>query len=590
MTVDPEVKILPEHLANRIAAGEVVERPASIVKELVENSLDAGATRISVSITRGGKDQVSIADNGSGMSEENLLRAIQRFGTSKIAAPDDLENIATFGFRGEAIPAICSVTKVTVTTRRPSTDAGTEIYLEGGEIIRTKSGAFESGTRVDVRSLFYNAPARQKFLKSDNSETAAVRAVVTDFALSNPQVHFSLTADGKPINLGRAADNLTDRARELGLGGPESFEITASKMTGLGDLELRGLLSQPAAAVSSASKLRLFVNRRAVRDRVLLGAVKQAYGNYLRPGEFPQGVLALTIPPTEVDVNVHPQKLEVKFRRSELIFHFVLSAIKDGLGERANADVSRFSREFAASPVSYPQEHLSFSREVASDTSSWGATSPPANSSGQSIWDSYPSPPAATNHLRFLAQIFKCYLLFEAGEDLLLLDMHAAHERVFFWRLATQLKDNNVPAQILLAPELIELSTDTIDKLLNSSEDLDRFGLNIDRVSPTQIAVRSIPAILSRTSPADILAEISAAIEQEKLPQGGLVELIHAALTRVACHYSIRSGRELEREEAYALVESLSQADASGLCPHGRPVLRYLSRFDLEKLFGRVGF
>lgn len=586
MSNEPEVKILPEHLANRIAAGEVVERPASIVKELVENSLDAGASRISVAITRGGKDLISVVDNGIGMSESNLLRAIQRFGTSKISRPEDLEEIGTFGFRGEAIPAICSVSRVTFTTRRIGSDHGTELAVEAGEIKRTSFGPYESGTKVEVRALFFNAPARLKFLKSDSSETSAIKTVVTDFALSNPGVYFTLTVDGKWVNLGRTSDDLVKRAKELGLGGNSYFEVSASKITGLGNLELHGLLSQPVAAVSTASKIRLFVNKRAVRDRVLLGAVKQAFGNYLRPGEFPQGVLALSVPPGEVDVNVHPQKLEVKFRRSELIFHFVSSALKEGLGERASADVIRFHREMGNSLNSAPQENFSFTRYVSNGAPIWYDSpiipvDPPVVRSGNEI---------EYNQLRFLSQIFKCYLLFEAGEDLLLLDMHAAHERVYFWRLAAQLEANEAPAQLLLAPEVFELPVETIDRMVISSSQLERFGLGIDRISPNQIAVRSIPALLSGISSHEIIAAIATAMEQEKLPDGGLIELLHSTLTRVACHYSIRSGRELEKEEAFALVDSLHKADASGLCPHGRPVLRYISRYELEKLFGRVGF
>ena len=586
MNIERSVNILPEQIANRIAAGEVVERPASIVKELVENSLDAGATSVSIAVSRGGKDHISVVDNGHGMSEANLLKALKRFGTSKIQAAEDLDEILTFGFRGEAIPAICSIAKVTIRSRTADSDQGTEVSVEAGELVKKSSGPFELGTRIEIYSLFFNVPARQKFLKSDNSETIAVKSVVTDFVLSNPGINFSLTMDGKPVNLGRPAMSIVEKAKELGLGGSSSFEIDSTKPTGMGELSLCGIMSQPVAAAASANKIRIFVNKRAVRDRVLLGAIKQAYGNYLRPGEFPQGVLSLTVPPTEVDVNVHPQKSEVKFRRSELVFHFVSSALKEALGEHAGADVARFYRE----SYSFPQQNFSFNRySPAAEAVEAGYLSIDSVAEGD-LREKSADRNLEAQQLKFVAQIFKCFLLFESGEDLLLMDMHAAHERVYFWRLATQLEQGGVSTQLLLTPEVVDLPSNFVEQFVANTDTLASFGLNIDAAGPDLLLVRSIPALLAGTAPGELIDELVRAIEIDTQASSKLVDLLHSVITRVACHYSIRSGRELEREEAYALVESLRSADSSGLCPHGRPVMRYLSRYDLEKLFGRVSF
>lgn len=624
----PRVRILEDTVVNQIAAGEVVERPASVVKELVENALDAQATEISVVLSNGGRSSIEIIDNGRGMSREDALLAIERFGTSKIRSVGDLEEISSLGFRGEALPSIASVSKFRLQTKS-SGASGVDISIRGGRLHDVLERDLPQGTRVEVKSLFFNVPARKKFLRTAATEIGHIRNLLADFAAAYPEHRFTLVSDGQELQCYPPSQSFAERVRELRVVQGKAIEVQHSEL--LPDsqsIHVRGVLSQAIEAVSSSARIRLLVNGRSVRDRLLLRAVREGYGSFLKPGKYPAGVLQISLPASTVDVNVHPQKTEVRFRDPQQVFSAISRAIAEAISShsllpRAEAPRRAFQAETSpqvqlnapfrkpsAEPefiVHAPQElgesqKSSFS-EPHSDLISTPQTPPHSQPSLQAASALYSQAAPAEESgkhsasqeqdsletARYLGQVMNLYLLFEASEELLILDMHAAHERVMFYKLKQQFLQGAILRQGLLVPETLELSEGEAERFDSVFDSLQKLGFESEVFGENTIIVRSVPAILGTVSASRLLREVLSLPEwaDAKLP---LERAIDACLARLACHRSVRSGQQLSAEEAYSLVDALKEAESASFCPHGRPVLLRYSESQLEALFGRSQF
>ena len=599
------VRILDDTVVNQIAAGEVVERPSSVVKELVENSLDAGSSEITVSISNGGKSIIEILDNGSGMSKANLMLAIERFGTSKIKSIDDLFEVGTLGFRGEALPSIASVSKMQIQTSTDG-DSGVILQINGGIIRDVSDAVVPAGTRITIKSLFYNVPARKKFLKGENTEKGLVKALVSDFAVSHPSVRFRLVIDGKESKLYHVAKDFFERAGQLGLESKDCLRIDRTWTQSWGEFSLKALISHPVFAVSTAKKLRIIINGRSVRERLVLGAIKQGFGNFLKAGKYPSGVIQIQIAANQVDVNVHPQKSEVRFREPGVVFGMIAQAIRAEF-EKINPKALlafNYETEKQSNLVneSKTKSNIRSQSEITwgvfeSSQSNFGnsnSSNISSNSSAsQSLFANEPVDAKTSNlslsQMRYLGQILGLYLLFEGADSLYIVDMHAAHERVQFYRLKKQYIEKGVASQALLLPETLNLPADKISVFKSIKKELHSLGIDCEVFDDDSIIIRSSPALLRNVNVLQLVKEILALPSWSDM-KAPIEKKIDTTISTLACHSSIRKGRELEAEEVYKLVEDLEAAESSAFCPHGRPVLCGFNRERLEELFGRSGF
>jgi DNA mismatch repair protein MutL len=584
------IRRLDSDLVNQIAAGEVVERPASIVKELVENSLDAGATRVRVDIEQGGLRLVRVSDDGEGMSREDAVLSLERHATSKIVSFDDLSHLATFGFRGEALPSIASVSSLTLSTRRKEDAEATEIAA--GE---TKSAARAPGTTVEVRELFANVPARRKFAKAAPTEAAHVGEVVLHAALARPDVTFVLSRDGKVAR--EYLRSAGRRERALGaLGEPRLVACLGER----GPMRIEAHLGPPERARAGAGALHLLVNGRPVRDRALARAVAQGYGSVLEPGRYPIGVVYVDLPPELVDVNVHPQKTEVRFEDARALLDAVTREVFGGLAKVfAIPALGPTSRPWLPPPSkSYAMPNRSgeafalaepgTTRSVVSEdlAAVLPSQSPSGGSAGEATSELF-STKGFYAGLRFVAQIRGTFLVCEGQDALYVIDQHAADERRNFDKLRRSFDTRAVAVQKLLVPDVVELSPAEAAALAEHEEVALRLGVEIRSAGPSAVAVHGVPALLSRARPErlvrDLLSELSRGSELSR-PFSGAVDLV---LATMACHGSIRAGDALSTEQAQALVASLDGVDFSGHCPHGRPVLLRIPFSELERRVGR---
>lgn len=592
-----KVHILDDVVVNQIAAGEVVERPSSVVKELVENAIDAAATEISVAISNGGKTSIEVQDNGSGMSREDMLVAVQRFGTSKIRCSEDLERIATLGFRGEALPSIASISRFFLTTSTSQGDEGSFIAIEGGKQSAVEDVPAPKGTKIQVKSLFYNVPARKKFLRTDNTETGQVKAMINDFALAYPKVRFSLSVDTAPSLNYPPVDDFLARVSQLKIAGTSPVEIDEQFVSEGKEIRIRAVLCSPIDSVASSAKLRLLVNGRAVRDKILLKSIRNGYGTFLRPGRHPAGVLSLSMPAEEVDVNVHPQKTEVRFRNPSEVFRAVMLSVSRGLSksEFTTNDVAEEPRQVNESSFAFASKQGPFGAAYNSSASvNFIAPEAPAVNQveqvSQELKASSIPDVRPLSEMRYVGQIFSLYLLFEGenqrGACFGMLDMHAAHERVVFFRLKEQYQNKTIEAQQLLLPIEIELDAEEQARLIEGQEILESLGFSMV-IENEKLLVQAVPSVLVQAPISRIFRDIVTQQEVAGWERFMETKLDHV-LSTIACHGSVRSGRELKEQEVRALLESLLRADASGLCPHGRPVVRYFSEYELEQFFGRA--
>lgn len=590
-----KIHVLDATMANQIAAGEVIENPASVVKELVENSLDAGARKVTVVTEGAATDLIRVIDDGEGMGEADAVLALERHATSKIRAPEDLTAIATLGFRGEALPSIASVSRLTLVTkpRGRGEVAGTQVVAVPGEpLARTPIGAPE-GTRVEVRDLFFNTPARRKFLKSQSTETARITELVARLALCRPAVAFTLVRNGKPQRNYLTRAHLAERVREV-VGADVELREGAG---GVGPVSVEAWLSGPEGGRVGSRALHLLVNGRLVRDQGLARAIWYAYDGTLDQGSYPVGVVSITIDPGLIDVNVHPQKAEVRFVDRGMVHGAVARVVGSLIQDRASylkaPRPSQAAAGLAPPPATAPLfEHapwLPTPPAPAGHAPPTAGPVPPAPAH-----DEGPMPPPAApdgarpaahfEALRFLGPAGSAWLVCEGPEGLVIIDQHAAHERITFERLREAYHTRQPAAQQLLVAEQVEVSPRELDLLAENGDQLRAIGLEVEPFSTAAVTITAVPAPLGRADPRRLLDEVLAELSELQAPLGGAIDRL---LARLACHGSVRAGTRLAREEVEALLRDLDAAKLGGHCPHGRPVSLNLSWAEIERRLGR---
>jgi DNA mismatch repair protein MutL len=593
------IRVLPERIVNRIAAGEVIERPAAAVKELVENALDAGATRIAVALDGGGIDRIEIADDGCGMNADALALAVQRHATSKLA-DDDLVRIATLGFRGEALPSIGAAARLAITSRphdpRPhDADSAHTISVEGGTVSPVAPAAGPPGTRVVVRDLFFATPARRKFLKHPRTEAEHAEAAVRRLAMTAPDVAFRLESDGRTLfDLPRQ-----DRAaRVAALLGPDAAAVLLPVRGERGALRIEGFAASPAVTRATSAAQGLTVNGRPVSDPVLKTAVRVAYRDVIAAGRFPVVALYLDLPAEELDVNVHPAKAELRFRDANAVRSLVIGALTRALGNplgnplgnamgNATGDIGPGS----GIPAPRPALHLVHSRANAlprpapmlgfAEAQLALAAGPAAR-----FW---PAPTAPPDHPLGapIGQVLDTYILAIAGDGaLILVDQHAAHERLTHEALKQEMLAGGVRSQPLLLPAVVELPPTDAARLLAQAEALAKLGLEIEGFGGSAVLVRALPAALGAPEPAPLLRDLADQLAESD-EATALEARLDAAIARMACHGSIRAGRRLTPAEMDALLRRMEATPRAATCSHGRPTFLKLTQADIERLFGR---
>jgi len=597
------VRQLSEAVVNRIAAGEVVERPASVVKELVENALDAGAKRIDVLTDGGGRRLIRVTDDGAGMTRTDLDLSVERHATSKLDG-DDLMAIHTLGFRGEALPSIGSVSRLSITTRHGSEPHAWTLTVDAGHKSEIKPAALTQGTTIEVRDLFYATPARLKFLKTDRSEAEAVREVVRRLAMSRPDVAFTLAGEERaPVTWGQAPEQepLARLGDVLGQDFRSNAIAVAAEREGV---RLTGFAGLPTLSRANSLGQYLFVNGRPVRDKVLVGAVRAAYADYLPRDRYPLLALFVEIDAREVDVNVHPAKTEVRFRDGNLVRGLIVRALKDALareGQRAastggGATIATFRpavtpsrgydwRRSPARPLPMVQGRsataLGFA-EVAQAAFDVGTPS-----ADTAVAKFEPQPDLIEHPLGAArAQVHETYIVSQTRDGLVIVDQHAAHERIVYERMKAAIEKSGVSRQIMLIPEIVELDEADAARLVARADDLARFGLVVESFGPGAVAVRETPAMLGEIDVRGLVTDLAEHMAEwdDSLPLER--RLLHVSAT-MACHGSVRAGRRLKPDEMNALLREMEAVPNSGQCNHGRPTYVELKLTDIEKLFGR---
>ena len=591
------IRQLGDAVANRIAAGEVVERPAAAVKEMVENAIDAGATRIEVAYSDGGKTLLRVTDDGFGIPEDQLFLAVSRHATSKIDG-SDLLNIHTFGFRGEALPSMGAVGRLTIRSRSRGAEAAASITVNGGVVEAVKPAALSHGTIVELRDLFHATPARLKFLRTDRSESSAIIDVIKRLAMAEPLIGFNLrdlTGGGEgrvvfqaPPQTGDLFDALHLRlAKVLG----KDFAANALRIdAGNEGLAITGFTSLPTYSRGSSSAQYMFVNGRPVRDKVFVGAIRGAYSDFLHRYRYPALALFLECDPPLVDVNVHPAKSEVRFRDPGIARSLITSALRRALmeaGHRASTTLTdgalgAFRHEPKIGSAIY---QMARRPEQPIYTSSQGGFAEAITLSARFEASAEPASedqPLGTAR----AQVHENYVIAQTPDGIVIVDQHAAHERLIYERLKSQMATNNVAAQALLIPEIVELAADDHVRVLHAAADLVSFGLVIEDFGGSAVCVRETPALLGQVNAVALVNDIADELADLNQTQS-VKDKLEAILSRVACFGSIRSGRTMRVEEMNALLREMEITPHSGQCNHGRPTYVELKLRDIEKLFGR---
>ena len=612
------IHILPEQVASQIAAGEVVERPASAIKELVENSLDADARSIAIEIRRGGLDLIAVSDDGCGMGREDAILSLRRHATSKIRDASDLEAIRTLGFRGEALASIASVSNLTLRTRRAGDAQGIELVANGGNLESERACAIAPGTQIEAANLFFNTPARLKFIKSTTAEQSAIAEIVQRLALANISVAFSLRADGRDVlNFARATSEL-ERVRQVW--SPKLASKMLAFSAARAGLSVHGLATMSQESFASSRTIVTYVNQRAVRDKLLLRAIAQAYQTLLPRGRYPAVVMFVEMRHSEVDVNVHPMKSEVRFRDSNAIFDVVYHSLRERLSNQTSlasdpagfaADPTTVARTETAisapiaivashavveiaSSVAEVRESLPLARHdirperplrLVADTSAVRAEQKPLGFGfSRPVEASIPSAGVPMySRLRVLGQIFAGYIALESDDGMILVDQHAAHERVTFERLRAELRAGGIRTQALLTPITIELNPARAAQIETAMPELAAMGFDVERFGPSTIVLKGTPAVFGPENAARLLAEM---IESMHEARGGAV-MFEDWLKQLACHGSVRVGRILDAREIEDLLRELDKTEFKSNCPHGRPVHIQFARGQIERMFRR---
>lgn len=585
------IRRLPSHLVDRIAAGEVVERPASVVKELVENSLDAGARRIEVHLSGDGTSRIAVHDDGHGMAPDEMRLAIERHATSKLPG-DDLLAIASFGFRGEALPAIASVSRFTLESRPQGADSGWRLELDAGELLFDGPAGVPPGTRVMVDGLFARIPARAKFLKAARTEVAAVVDVVRRLAMANPAVQFRLLHDGRrlldaPPEPEPGIAGLARRVRALLPDGADTVPVDFRR----DDLVIGGLAGLPAASRATSEQQFLFVNGRPVKDRQLVGALRGAYAERLPAGRHALAALFVDLPATDVDVNVHPAKTEVRFQDPARIRASLITAVRQALEAAGIRPVAAASRSLADAlapdlrPVQ-PAFPLAGPSGLSEERAAWVPMGRAPDSAAAPRLDSPGEPPQGRYPLGVArGQVAHAYIVAETEDALVLVDQHAAHERLVLEAMRGRAGGQQL-SQPLLLPEAVPMDPISCDRLEAAQPLLADLGLEIERFGADAILVRSVPVALGRPALPALLADLADELGDGQGPQSLQDRLEHVAAT-MACHGSVRAGRALSLAEMNALLRQMEAVPASGTCNHGRPTFLRLTKADLERLFHR---
>ncbi len=612
----PVIRRLPEALVNRIAAGEVVERPAAALKEIVENAIDSGASEIAVALTDGGLGGIEVTDNGCGMSPDEMALALERHATSKlplelVGEEGAIEQVSTLGFRGEALPSIASVARLTIESRPADAGQGWKRVTDHGETVAEGPAALPPGTRIRVEDVFARVPARRKFLRTPRSEYMACHDVMRRLAMARPDVGFRFSNDGRRIFAVQPGESLETRvsrlvARELA---DNAVSINCARGPGDAPLRLTGIAGLPTYNRGVADHQYLFVNGRPVKDRLLVGAVRGAYADMLARDRHAVLALFLTVPPAEVDVNVHPAKTEVRFRDAAAVRSLIVGGLRDALaaGDRRSAQQpsAQAMAAWRSEPVAAPEgEAVSLALREQRPMFAAHPQRPDPYSPGQSAFrameaailepsaraeEADSSAPEADEFPMGAArgQIAETYIVAEASDGLVIVDQHAAHERLTLERLRAAGADSGVArAQALLMPEVVELDEGDCDRIEGAAGKLGELGLGVERFGPDAMLVRSLPAALSGANCQSLLQDIADDIAQngEALLLGEKLDLV---LATMACHGSVRAGRRLSVAEMNALLREMERTPRSGQCNHGRPTWVKLSMGDVEKLFGR---
>ncbi len=583
------IALLPSDLANQIAAGEVVERPASVVKELIENAIDAGAHRIHVHVEQGGKRLVRVEDDGEGMSPEDARLSLERHATSKISRADDLAAINTLGFRGEALPSIASVSHFILKTRPRGEIAGTEIRVNGGAVASVQETGCAEGASIEVGDLFYNLPARRKFLKTDTGETTQVSRVVTQFALGYPEIGFSLASGPRSLFQWPAVARFEDRLYQVFGERPDLVPVGKS----LSGFSIKGYVAALAERGPTRGSQNVFVNRRIVKDRTIAHAIIEAYSNASIKERSPEVHLFLEIPPDRVDVNVHPTKAEVRFRDQSFVHEAVKHAVADAIGQGAVPELQLLpetSREPAPIAQSIPgvlgggafpsrwekpEVVSSFSRAVIEGSRTAIDTPPP-----EVI-------PDAIKPMMPLGQFRDTFIIAVDADGIAIIDQHVAHERVLFERVMQKLTTGQLESQRLLEPLLVELSPEGRQALLSHATDLDRLGFGVDDFGGETLRLTALPAVLSRD--AAVAAVRALAEDLDGLDRGNKAgDALRQIAATTACHAAVKANYPLTHEKMLHILEELRRTAYSTVCPHGRPVMLRLTRREIEKNFQRI--
>ena len=604
----PQIRVLSEELANQIAAGEVVERPASVVKELLENSIDAGATLIRIDIEGGGKKKIRIMDNGMGMLPEECKIAFSRHATSKISDFSDLETIHSLGFRGEALPSIASVAKVRCTSARSENQGGKLIVVEGGELIEEKDFACPQGTTIEVAQLFYITPARSKFLKGDSTEFSHITQVVTQQALAYPSIQFQLTHNGREIIQTLPSDQIQYRIAELF--GTELAKSLVQVKSSSGDYRLEGYVSNPVFTRSNRSAQYCFINGRFVRDKVILHATQQGYSHLLPKGQHPALFLYLNMDPKLLDVNVHPSKAEVRFAFQQDVHQFISRSIREALEKNLQSPVEGLQPVYEDIPIKTNYEkpfyredssRVNKSEEVAAFkqgdlsealrnmTSSHGFHSKISSSPQQVMgFDKAPIPVSNLIYSEFepLGQLNSSFIIMQGKKGLLVVDQHVAHERILYERFRESAKKKKIEVQNLLFPLTVEFSPAETELLIFHLDRLKQLGLELETFGKNEFLLRSVPAILKNIDNEKLLRDTI-----ELLPKDGDENILHEkyedVLIMMSCRNAIKVNHPLNLDQIRKLISDLEQTSMPFTCPHGRPISLLFDIEDILKKFLR---
>ena len=580
-----KIKILPEHIINQISAGEVVERPSSVVRELVENSIDAGATKIEVYLEEGGKEVIRIIDNGCGMTKDEALLAFERYATSKISSQADLERISSLGFRGEALPSIASVSNIFLKTKTANCSTSTQIEINAGKLKNCINTSGQTGTLIEIASLFYNTPARKKFLKTSKTESLKVKTWLKNTSLAHPTIHFKLFFDNKEVLNLIPKDSIIQRAKDFYSN--NAVEISYREH----GLKIKGLLSHPSISEKSKDSLAILVNGRVIQDRLILKAIKEGFSSTLKYQDFPVGFVTIEINPEFVDVNVHPQKSEVRFTNPEKIFLSLKQSVATAIKEfKLPVSFNAYNTNSAKPEVTFiPQESFDFSSKdniaISDNIQEYSFL----ENKNQQIFDKQKlsDDNFKFRDLNYIGQAFDCYLFCEKQDEVYIIDMHAAHERYNFNLVQSRFFNKKPESQILLIPVSVPLSEQGLENCLANQEFLASFGFNFEQINSTTILLKAIPSMLNNKTCMEVIKDISCC-EHLKEAESVISKKIDYICARIACHSSIRGGDKLSRSAVYSLLANLDSTEFSGACPHGRPVVFKLSKSEIEKWFLRA--